>query len=331
VIPNKAGTYGSFSIDANGAWSYTASEAYNELNVGDSYHESFTVKSVDGTEQAVSITIAGTNDEPNHAPTAIKLTAINLSDSLPTTGVFATLSTTDPDVGDTHTYSIEGDAGPFTILGNSVSLSLDLTAGVDYVLNLRSTDTGGETVTESFRVITSTRESGEIIHAFETGDLVYGGGGPDNIRGFTGNDWLFGRAGDDLIYGGDGDDWLIGGSGQDNLTGGDGNDMFVFNTSFGVAGNDVIKDFLSGDKIVLVKTGTGLFGAMDLGELTAAAFSDSLETMTSSTRIIYDQTSGYIRYDADGSGSGDTKVLALVETLGLTPHPVLTYSDFIVI
>ncbi|NWL77507.1 adhesin, partial [Pseudomonas taiwanensis] len=33
---NVVGDYGKFSIDANGAWTYTANSAFNELNVGDS-------------------------------------------------------------------------------------------------------------------------------------------------------------------------------------------------------------------------------------------------------------------------------------------------------
>ncbi|WP_089529786.1 VCBS domain-containing protein [Vibrio vulnificus] len=36
-----------FSIDANGAWTFVGTGAFNEMNVGDSKVESFTVTSVD--------------------------------------------------------------------------------------------------------------------------------------------------------------------------------------------------------------------------------------------------------------------------------------------
>src|SRR6185437_4362092 len=63
-----AGTYGSFTLDASGTWSYTASDsqtAIQQLGAGDSLTDSFTATSFDGTaSQLVSVTIHGTNDVP---------------------------------------------------------------------------------------------------------------------------------------------------------------------------------------------------------------------------------------------------------------------------
>ena len=61
---NVAGTYGTFNIDAAGNWTYLANSAFNELNVGQSYSESFKVTSADGTETSVTVTINGSNDRP---------------------------------------------------------------------------------------------------------------------------------------------------------------------------------------------------------------------------------------------------------------------------
>ena len=61
---NTAGSYGKFSIGANGAWSYVADSAYNELKVGAHLTDSFTVKAADGTSTTVTVTINGTNDKP---------------------------------------------------------------------------------------------------------------------------------------------------------------------------------------------------------------------------------------------------------------------------
>ncbi|MFV3369609.1 retention module-containing protein [Pseudomonas sp. NY15435] len=61
---NTAGDYGKFSIGANGAWTYVADSAYNELKVGEKLTDSFTVKAADGTSTTVTVTINGTNDKP---------------------------------------------------------------------------------------------------------------------------------------------------------------------------------------------------------------------------------------------------------------------------
>ena len=38
------GSYGTFAIDANGAWTYTASSAHDEFVAGQTYTDSFTVR-----------------------------------------------------------------------------------------------------------------------------------------------------------------------------------------------------------------------------------------------------------------------------------------------
>ncbi len=61
----SAGGYGTFTITAAGAWTYTlnnANTAVQTLNVGDKLIDSFTVTTIDGTAQIVTITIDGTND-----------------------------------------------------------------------------------------------------------------------------------------------------------------------------------------------------------------------------------------------------------------------------
>ncbi|EUB71116.1 outer membrane adhesin like protein, partial [Pseudomonas sp. GM41(2012)] len=61
---NTAGSYGQFSINAGGAWSYVADSAHNEFAAGTTYTDTFAVSSADGTATEVSITINGTNDAP---------------------------------------------------------------------------------------------------------------------------------------------------------------------------------------------------------------------------------------------------------------------------
>src|SRR5207249_5032973 len=56
------GSYGTFAIDAAGAWSYSASSAHDEFAAGTTYTDTFSVSSADGTTTSVTIKIAGTND-----------------------------------------------------------------------------------------------------------------------------------------------------------------------------------------------------------------------------------------------------------------------------
>ncbi|MEI9412604.1 VCBS domain-containing protein, partial [Mesorhizobium salmacidum] len=59
-----AGTYGTFAINAAGAWTYAASSAHDEFVAGQHYNEDFDVVSADGTHTSVHIDILGTNDAP---------------------------------------------------------------------------------------------------------------------------------------------------------------------------------------------------------------------------------------------------------------------------
>ena len=64
-----AGSYGTFAIDAAGAWTYTASSAHNEFAAGTTYTDTFAVASADGTQTSVTINILGTNDAAVCPPT----------------------------------------------------------------------------------------------------------------------------------------------------------------------------------------------------------------------------------------------------------------------
>ena len=61
---NVAGNngYGKFSIDAAGTWTYTMNSAHDEFVGGHDYTDSITVKTADGTEKVITVTMHGTND-----------------------------------------------------------------------------------------------------------------------------------------------------------------------------------------------------------------------------------------------------------------------------
>ncbi|MDA1371573.1 MAG: tandem-95 repeat protein, partial [Proteobacteria bacterium] len=64
VQSNTAGTYGSFSIAADGNWSYSTNSALDELAEGQIVTDIFSVTSVDGTATNVTVNITGTADGP---------------------------------------------------------------------------------------------------------------------------------------------------------------------------------------------------------------------------------------------------------------------------
>ncbi|MDH4390028.1 MAG: VCBS domain-containing protein, partial [Aquabacterium sp.] len=85
--------YGSFSIDADGAWTYTTNGAHDEFEAGKTYTDSITVHSADGTEQVITVTITGTND----AAVISGDTSASLIETNAVLGTSGTLTSTDVD------------------------------------------------------------------------------------------------------------------------------------------------------------------------------------------------------------------------------------------
>ncbi|WP_283132166.1 VCBS domain-containing protein [Enterovibrio norvegicus] len=116
-----AGTYlsdfGSVSIDRAGNWTYTSdpnqSSALDALAEGETLVESITVRSVDGTETELLVTIIGTND-PAEIAGDITGTVIESDGTMSTTG---SLTSTDVDGTDGAftAQTIEGRWGELTI------------------------------------------------------------------------------------------------------------------------------------------------------------------------------------------------------------------------
>jgi serralysin len=145
--------------------------------------------------------------------------------------------------------------------------------------------------------------------------------------GGAGNDSLTGNAGNDSLTGGAGNDRLTGGLGNDTLTGGLNADVFIFNSASNATNNkDTITDFKSSDDdIWLAKA---VMGGLTLGTLRANDFRGGANITTSgdsSDRVIYNQTTGALYYDADGTGA-----TASVQFAQLSAGTVLSSSDFFI-
>ncbi|MBM6583936.1 VCBS domain-containing protein, partial [Microvirga sp. BT689] len=255
------GTYGTFVFDAaTGTWSYALDNsrtATQALSGGQTVSDTLTVTSHDGTaSHAIAVTLTGAND----AATNVSLTANLVAENSWAGTVVGSLSSTDADSGDTHTYQlIDGAGGRFTLSGNTLVVTnnslLDYEQASSHTVVVRSSDQNGLSLDQ---ILTVTLQDvwNETATGTARNDVVTGGGGNDRLSGGSGNDILSAGGGKDVLDGGTGNDRLVGGLGQDVLTGGKGRDVFAFGnketgTTKGTA--DFITDFSgkAGDKIDL--------------------------------------------------------------------------------
>lgn len=166
--------------------------------------------------------------------------------------------------------------------------------------------------------------SGNYFRLYNGHDFADGRDGNDTILGHDGNDSLLGGNGNDTLDGGSMADLLVGGSGVDTLTGGRGWDTFQFLTAAST-GIDVITDFVAVDDTISIEN--GVFTALTAGALAATAFAVGTAATTAAHRIIYNQATGALLYDADGTGA-----TAAVQFATLASKPTgLTAADFIII
>ena len=106
--------YGKFSVTTAGVWTYTMNSAQNAFVEGTTYTDTLTVKSLDGSSQVVTVSIAGSNDAAVISGTSTySLTETN--EVLTTSG---TLTSTDVD-GTANLFTAEivtGSYGSLTML-----------------------------------------------------------------------------------------------------------------------------------------------------------------------------------------------------------------------
>ena len=141
---------------------------------------------------------------------------------------------------------------------------------------------------------------------------------------FTGsqfNDVLTGGAGKDTLRGGAGDDLLIGGKSSDTLTGGEGADIFQLS---GDTKTDHITDFVSGtDQIQLSHF---IYKGLPLGPLDSSQLVFGTTAQSGNEHLMYDQGTGNLWFDVDGSGARSAVLVAVLDNLA-----PLSYADLTVI
>uniref|UniRef100_UPI0028AA728A beta strand repeat-containing protein n=1 Tax=Rhizobium sp. TaxID=391 RepID=UPI0028AA728A len=143
------------SLTAGGSveWTYKLNEAAQALKAGEIRTETYTVSISDGhggvISKDVTVTITGTND----APTAIALSANTINENK-FGATIGHLTTTDKDVGDTHTYTVSDDR--FEVVNGDLKLkqgvSLDYETAHTVTVSVTSTDSGNLTTSQDFTI-----------------------------------------------------------------------------------------------------------------------------------------------------------------------------------
>ncbi|MBY3378552.1 calcium-binding protein [Rhizobium laguerreae] len=159
-----------------------------------------------------------------------------------------------------------------------------------------------------------------------TANLSATGNNTANIlTGNDGNNFLNGGKGNDRLIGGLGNDKLFGKTGADVLTGGGGGDSFVFDVKPSNTSVDKIVDFSSaaGDKLVF---DDAVFTGLKPSSFSAENFVLGTKALEADDKLIYDQASGILSYDADGSAAGGA-----IHITDLDNSAALNFKDLLLV
>ena len=135
---------------------------------------------------------------------------------------------------------------------------------------------------------------------------------------------LTGNAFSNNVYGNAGTNVVDGKGGSDTLFGRGGADTFAFTTALGADNVDTIGDFNAADDTIALDD--AVFAGLSAGALNPNAFVTGTAAQDADDRIIYNQATGALFFDADGNGGG-----AAVQFATLSFAPIISASDFTVI
>ena len=225
-------------------------------------------------------------------------------------------------------------ANALKITGNSGNNVLTSGAWVDTLIGGLGNDTyyvnnATDVVTEATNAGTDTVFSSvnytlgvNIENLTLTGSAATGMGNASNnlITGTSGANTLDGGAGNDTLNGGDGNDSLIGGAGAD---------IYVFSgVTLPSNGTDTITFVVADDTLqfgradVNAAAGAGLSaGVISTGNIVIGLGAIAADA---DDYFLYNTSTGVLSFDADGSGGGNSVLLAT-----LVGHPAITTADLV--
>ncbi|CAN4268013.1 COG2931 RTX toxins and related Ca2+-binding proteins [Methylophilaceae bacterium] len=271
----------------------------------------------------------------------------------------ANLENLDASATDASLLNLTGNNANNRLTGNAAANTLDGLAGADTMAGGIGNDTyvvdnAGDIVTELLGegtdlvqvaiataagtyVMAANVENGTLTNTVaynltgnELGNTLTGNAAANTLTGLGGDDILDGLAGADTMAGGIGNDTYTVDNVGDVVVEGSQEGTDTFNTALNATSNiDTITDFVSGtDKIELenlIMTGLGL----TTGQLTIDQFRSGAGVSAagdSSDRVIYNNTTGELFYDADGLGGTAAIQIALIGG-----NPLLTHQDIFIV
>ena len=174
---------------------------------------------------------------------------------------------------------------------------------------------------DRFDVVSLGTQAGDTFDESGSRDAYY-------INAGMGDDELTGGDADDFLVGGAGNDTQSGGRGDDSHIGGAGADTFVFNTRPGAGNVDKILDFSAADDTIQLDN--AVFVGLPNGPLAPGAFASFGAAGEADDRIIYNQNTGDLFFDADGGTRDDLVAFATLTNMN-TPATGVSSLDFFII
>ncbi len=146
------------------------------LNTATKSSYSIRVKTTDASGRSFEKNFTITLSAANQAPTDVALSASSIAESQTTGAVVGNFSTTDPDSGNTFTYSLvtgtgSTDNSAFTINNNQLVLNsaLNFETKSSYAVRVRTTDNAGGTFEKTFTIsVTNVNEAPTQLTASTT-------------------------------------------------------------------------------------------------------------------------------------------------------------------
>jgi len=157
---NTSGTVGAVTAwNAGGSFTYDPNGQFQYLQAGSSTTDSFTYTVSDGNGGTDTATVTITIDGVNDGPTGISLDNSSVAENQPSGTAVGDFSTTDPDTGDTFTYSLvssggDDDNASFTIANSQLQTfaSFDYETKNSCSIRVRTTDSGTLHYEETFTI-----------------------------------------------------------------------------------------------------------------------------------------------------------------------------------
>ncbi|MBP6056843.1 MAG: calcium-binding protein [Nitrosomonas sp.] len=222
-------------------------------------------------------------------------------------------------IGNSATNQLNGGLGNDTLNGGTGADTLIGGLGNDnYVV-----DNAGDVVTENLNEGTD-KISSSITRTLPANveNLTLTGAATINGNGNSLANSLIGNSATNQLNGGGGNDTLDGGIGNNTLTGGAGQDTFKLTTAGHI---DAITDFVVVDDTIQLEN--AIFTALTTtGTLAVGQLRIGTQAVDANDFIIYNNVSGALLYDANGSSAG-----AAVQIATLTAGLAMTNADFVVI